>query len=256
MEPNADPARRSGVSSLPPAGEHARHDRLLVVRHAAGDLDDPAEVVAAAALVASCGACAALGAELGAIAGAFVALPAPVRPRDLRLSPAQLRDARPGVGSRLLGRIGALRAPALQPFAGAVAVAGIVLAVAGGLAPVAPTPTAPVPSEAEVTVRRAAAPSPAAADIAASAMVVASPDPAARIEAADPATTTVAADPAATTMAADVSPAEKAATTPATGPGPAFGGPLAIVGALLAAGAIVVLVLVRLARRAGDPLLR
>jgi hypothetical protein len=68
------------------ASGHQRHDRALVAALAADDLAGT-ERHAAAALVAGCAQCAALHADLVAIASATRTLPAPLRTRDFRLTP-------------------------------------------------------------------------------------------------------------------------------------------------------------------------
>src|ERR1035437_831701 len=82
---------------------HASHDESLVVRLFGYDVD-PAERSRALDLVAGCEECAALYADLGSIATATSALPAPARPRDFTLTPAdaaRLRPHRPaGRGAR------------------------------------------------------------------------------------------------------------------------------------------------------------
>src|ERR1035437_8221789 len=79
---------------------HASHDESLVVRLFGYDVD-PAERSRALDLVAGCEECAALYADLGSIATATSALPAPARPRDFTLTPAdaaRLRPHRPAAG--------------------------------------------------------------------------------------------------------------------------------------------------------------
>jgi hypothetical protein len=80
---------------------HARHDQLLVVALAAGDLTGT-ERDRAAAQVASCVACASLNDDLIAIARATAVLPAAVAPRDFRLSPEQAARLRPSGWRRLI----------------------------------------------------------------------------------------------------------------------------------------------------------
>ena len=71
-----------------PDNVHDTHDLELVAAHAAGDAQGPA-LDQAMALVAGCTECAALHHDLRAIAAAMPELPAPVRPRDFRLTPEQ-----------------------------------------------------------------------------------------------------------------------------------------------------------------------
>ena len=74
--------------------DHARHDALLVVSLAAGDLTG-ADRDLAAALVAGCAGCAAIHDDVLSIARATAALPAAVRPRDFQISPEQAARLRP-----------------------------------------------------------------------------------------------------------------------------------------------------------------
>ncbi len=73
---------------MPHIPDHAAHDQELVAAYAAGDAAG-ADLETATALVASCAECAALHHDLRLIAAALPALPAPVRPRDFRLTPGQ-----------------------------------------------------------------------------------------------------------------------------------------------------------------------
>jgi hypothetical protein len=77
-----------------PDSAHETHDRELIAAYAAGDaaadrLDD------ATAMVASCGGCAQLHRDLRSIAQAVHELPAPVRPRDFRITGEQATTLRP-----------------------------------------------------------------------------------------------------------------------------------------------------------------
>jgi hypothetical protein len=67
------------------AADHAAHDELLIARLYGGDVDDR-ERARALELVAVCEGCAALYADVGAIADATAALPVPPRPRDFALT--------------------------------------------------------------------------------------------------------------------------------------------------------------------------
>lgn len=129
---------------------HAAHDRELVARAAAGDLD-AAEVTTAEALVAQCPDCAALAADLRALAAAVQELGSdpsrkPVRaPRDFRLTDADAtRLRRRGVpGLAAAGEAVRRRGRALGGALAALGIAGILLATgmpgllgaAGGAAP-------------------------------------------------------------------------------------------------------------------------
>ncbi len=127
-----------------PASPHADHDRLLVAAYAAGDATG-ADLEAARTLVASCADCAVLHRDLRVIAAALPALPAPVRPRDFRLTSAQAAGLRPPTWRRLLEPFAGPRFAFAGPLGTGLATLGIAgLLVAGSLgAPLAATaPTA------------------------------------------------------------------------------------------------------------------
>lgn len=148
---------------------HAGHDELLVARLYGGDLD-AAERDRAQDLLAECPDCAALFADLGAIARATAALPVPARPRDFTLTAADA--ARLGAGRRRWP--GFLRPELRRSVGGAVAalgLAGVVLtsgfSVFGGSASTtldASSLNAPAADQAlaGVAASLAAAPQPAA----------------------------------------------------------------------------------------------
>jgi hypothetical protein len=79
---------------VPDITTHAAHDPELIAAYAAGDATGP-ELDAALTLVAGCAECAALHHDLRLIAAALPGLPAPVRPRDFRLSAEQAAALRP-----------------------------------------------------------------------------------------------------------------------------------------------------------------
>jgi hypothetical protein len=117
------------------SNDHARHDRLIVVRYL--DLDDDllaSEVDQARSLLASCPDCAALGTELQLISDATNRMSVPSRPRDFRLTPQQAAQLRPGGLRRFVeGFGGAFRFEFLRPLAGAAVAIGLLLAVVGFL---------------------------------------------------------------------------------------------------------------------------
>ena len=118
-----------------PSADHARHDRLLVVRYL--DLDDDlleGEVSQARALLASCPDCAALATELQLISDATNRMVVPSRTRDFRLTPQQAASLRPAGFRRFLESLGgAFRFEFLRPLAGAAVAIGLLLAVVGSL---------------------------------------------------------------------------------------------------------------------------
>lgn len=140
---------------------HAGHDQLLVAAHAAGDAAG-ADLARAAALVASCPDCASLHRDLRAVATALATAPAPSRPRDFRLSPADAaRLAAPSGWRRLLAPLSGA-GPVAASLA-ALGVAGVLLSgtlgagILGGAAS-APADRAPAAGGEASGVGAAAAP--------------------------------------------------------------------------------------------------
>jgi hypothetical protein len=121
-----------GSSRIP--ADHARHDRLLVSRFAADDAY-PTESADARALVDTCAQCAALAADIRIIRSATAALPAPVRPRDFRLSVDQAENLRGSAVERFLRRLAAPGLAPLRPVAGVAMSLGLALAVVGAALP-------------------------------------------------------------------------------------------------------------------------
>jgi hypothetical protein len=110
------------------ADEHA----ALVVALDAGDLAG-ADLARAVQLRATCGGCAALAADLGAIREAMTALPVPARRRDYRLSPEDAARLRPSGWRRFRDWLAA-PGSTVRPLATSLATLGIVgLLVTAGL---------------------------------------------------------------------------------------------------------------------------
>ncbi len=116
----------------PMTADHARHDRLLVTRFAAGDAYDN-EVSRARRLVADCPECAALANDIRLIAARAGDLPIARRRRDFRLSAAEADRLRGSALQRVLRRLAAPGFAALRPVAGVAMAAGLALAVIGAL---------------------------------------------------------------------------------------------------------------------------
>jgi hypothetical protein len=95
---------------------HASHDPLLIASLADGETAGP-DHVRAEALVASCTDCAALHADLLALASATRSLPPPARPRDFQLTPADAARLRPAGWRRLLDGLGTSRDGLSRPLA-------------------------------------------------------------------------------------------------------------------------------------------
>ena len=110
---------------------HLGHDELLVAALAAGDLAAD-ELEPAEALVAECGECAALAADLRVISQAIAAVPARPRPRDFFLGPADAARLQPQGLRRLAAAIAAPRRQLARPLAGGLMMLGFAgLLVAG-----------------------------------------------------------------------------------------------------------------------------
>jgi hypothetical protein len=118
---------------------HARHDRLLVSRFAAGD-EYPGEAEQARALVAACAECAGLAQDILALSSAAAQLGAPGRPRDFRITPEQADRLRGSTFERLLRRIAAPGLAPARPLAGVALSVGLMMAVAGAALPAAGGP--------------------------------------------------------------------------------------------------------------------
>jgi hypothetical protein len=96
---------------------HARHDRLLVVRYAAGDLD-AADLKQASAQVDQCTDCARLAADIKALHTSLAAMPAPKRMRDFRISADKAEQLRGSAIDRFLRRLAMPKLGILRPVAG------------------------------------------------------------------------------------------------------------------------------------------
>ncbi|NJD27847.1 MAG: hypothetical protein FIA92_06070 [Chloroflexi bacterium] len=114
---------------MPIRNDHDAHDAALIAAHAAGDLTG-AGLILANRLLATCDDCAALHADLRAIAASTRALqPMPVlaaAPRDFRLTPEQASRLRRGNLVRRLLRPFAAASSAVQPLAAAFSGLGAV----------------------------------------------------------------------------------------------------------------------------------
>lgn len=117
--------------SLPPAPDHEQHDPLLVSQLAAGDPLEAEQQRDAQRLVASCGACAELAADLRAVAGAVAWEPVPPRGRDFRIDAKQAEQLRGNAASRFLRRLTLPQARTLRPAAAGLMSIGLVFVVAG-----------------------------------------------------------------------------------------------------------------------------
>ncbi|MDA8236511.1 MAG: hypothetical protein M0T75_01285 [Chloroflexi bacterium] len=125
-----------------PVAAAAAHAALVVALDA-GDLAG-ADFAAAERLRATCPGCASLAADLAAIRGALVALPAPARRRDHRLTPEDAAGLRPAGWRRVLDWLAAPRS-AVRPLATGLATLGIVgLLVSAGLPGLGSAGSAPV----------------------------------------------------------------------------------------------------------------
>ena len=145
---------------MPHLPDHVAHDPELIAAYAAGDATGPA-LDQAADLVAGCTECAELHRDLRAISTALPELPAPVRPRDFRLTPEQAASLRPAGWRGVLAAFAAPRFRLAAPLGAGLAaagLAGILLASPGGLLPgcwhPAPHPPPSKPLRPRATSRR------------------------------------------------------------------------------------------------------
>ena len=114
------------------ASRHASHDTILVASLVDHSLDDR-DRVAAEALVASCGMCAALHADLIDLRTATRALPTPARPRDYQLTDADAARLRPGGWRRLVAAFGTARDGFSRPLAIGLTTLGLAGLIVAGL---------------------------------------------------------------------------------------------------------------------------
>ena len=147
-EPNPDERRLDTVTAQNPGTvrAHETHDRLLVARFALGDGLAPDEAGAVRALLATCGECATLVAEMQVVQHATATSIAPVRPRDFRITAGQAATLRPSAWRRFLGRLAAPDLSVLRPLAGATLAMGIVLVGVGAVLP-KPDEATPAPKD-------------------------------------------------------------------------------------------------------------
>jgi hypothetical protein len=113
---------------------HARHDRLLIVRYAAGDLDGP-DYTQASAQIGGCTDCAQLARDMTALHAPLAALPAPRRTRDFRLTAEQADKLQGSAFDRFLRRLAMPKLGLLRPVAGVGVALGLTLAVVGANVP-------------------------------------------------------------------------------------------------------------------------
>jgi anti-sigma factor RsiW len=216
-----------------PDNAHDTHDLELVAAYAAGDAGTGA-LERATALVATCSECAALHHDLRAIAAALPELPAPVRPRDFRLTPEQAASLRPGGIRGLLAAFSGPRFAFATPLGTGLAALGIVgvLVASGGF------PTGGATGGAAVTAPEVA---PAASDAMYGAAEAPSAAPEMLAAPSEDANTGLAQKSSPTEPAASAAPADGttiAAAAPETGPSPLGALSLVVVllgGALLGA---------------------
>ena len=109
---------------MPHLPDHVTHDPELIAAYAAGDATGTA-LEEAADLVAACTECAELHRDLRAISTALPELPAPVRPRDFRLTPEQAASLRPAGWRGVLAAFAAPRFRLAAPLGAGLAAAGL-----------------------------------------------------------------------------------------------------------------------------------
>ena len=133
VEPGTPDARLTREMPDPTmTSAHAAHDTMLVASLADHSLD-ASERAAAEALVASCGLCAALHADLLALRAATRAMPTPARPRDFRLTREDAERARPTGWRRWVAAFGTSRDVVSRPLAMGLTTLGLVGLLAASL---------------------------------------------------------------------------------------------------------------------------
>jgi hypothetical protein len=116
-EPGTTAPRLSGVMTDPStSSDHALHDTMLVASLADHSLAT-SERAAAEALVAACGQCADLHADLLALRAATRAMPTPARPNDYMLSARDAQRLRSGGWRRFVAILGTSRDALSRPLA-------------------------------------------------------------------------------------------------------------------------------------------
>lgn len=116
---------------LPPAAGHEQHDALLVAQLAVDDPLEPHRHDEARRLVATCGACAELAADLRAVSGAVAWEPVPPRRRDFRLTVEQAEQLQGNAVTRTLRRLSLPRSRVFRPAAAGIMTVGLAFMVAG-----------------------------------------------------------------------------------------------------------------------------
>ncbi len=124
-EPGDPASRLAGVMTERTTTDgHPGHDTMLVASLADHSLA-ATERTAAEALVASCGECTALHADLLALRDATRAMPTPPRPRDFTLTNADAARLRPGGWRRLVAAFGSSRDVFSRPLAAGLTTLGL-----------------------------------------------------------------------------------------------------------------------------------
>jgi len=124
-EPEAAISRRTGVMNDRPTTSHAAHDTMLVAALADHSLPQ-AERDLAESMVAGCGACADLQADLLVLRVATAAMPTPPRPCDYTLTATDVARLRPIGWRRLVAAFGTARDTFSRPLAVGLTTMGLV----------------------------------------------------------------------------------------------------------------------------------
>ncbi len=115
------------------SAEHRRHDRLLVARFAAGDVDGAVQQHEAQELVRRCSECASLAADIKAISSSVATMPAPARTKDFRLTAQEADHLRGSRFDRFLRTLTGSSWSTVRPVAAVALSVGLVMSVVGAM---------------------------------------------------------------------------------------------------------------------------
>lgn len=169
-EPTRPTDRPTGAMTPTPATDpasHAQHDLALVAALIDRDAPEalgPADLATARALIDQCTACATLHRELLGVAGSLAIAMTPARPRDFRLTTADVARLQPRGWRRFMTTIGSARDGLSRPLAIGLTTLGLVGVLVGSVPGGLPFGGATAGSAIEQQNREAASAAPAPAN--------------------------------------------------------------------------------------------